>query len=146
MDEFRCQRILVPTDMSPLANRATRYAHGLALKCDAELHVLHVVRDGSELAGNITATLVPGTEEDEGGRWLAAVLGEPGGVRRMEVLRIGTDIPATVAEYARKHAVDLIVMGSHGRTGLRHLLLGSVAETLMRTAPCPVLVVRAAAG
>jgi nucleotide-binding universal stress UspA family protein len=142
MDEFRCERILVPTDLSPLAAPAVTYAHGLARKCDAELHVLHVVRDGSQLIGSLSGTLGPGAEEDEGNHWLAEVLGEPGGVRRTEVVRIGTDVAATVAAYARKHQVDLVVMASHGRTGLRHLLLGSIAEELLRTAPCPVLVVR----
>ncbi len=142
MDEFRCDRILVPTDLSPLAEPALRYAHGLARKCEAELHVLHVIRDGSELIGNITGRLGPGTEEDENSHWLAEMLGEPGGVRRVEVVRIGADVAATVAAYARKHQIALIVMTSHGRTGLRHFLLGSVAEELLRISPCPVLVVR----
>ena len=48
----------------------------------------------------------------------------------------------TIAEYAAERGVDLIVMGTHGRTGVAHLLLGSVAERLVRTAPCPVLTVR----
>ena len=47
-----------------------------------------------------------------------------------------------IVEYAREHGADLIVMGSHGHTGLRHLLMGSVAEHVLRHAPCPVLIVR----
>ena len=48
----------------------------------------------------------------------------------------------TIAEYAAERGIDLIVIGTHGRTGFAHLLLGSVAERLVRTAPCPVLTVR----
>ena len=49
---------------------------------------------------------------------------------------------ASIAEYAAERGIDLIVIGTHGRTGVAHLLLGSVAERLVRTAPCPVLTVR----
>ena len=55
---------------------------------------------------------------------------------------IGGDPDDAIVDYAQEHGADLIVMGSHGHTGLRHLLMGSVAEKVLRHAPCPVLIVR----
>jgi nucleotide-binding universal stress UspA family protein len=141
-DAFTCERILVPTDLSPLAERAVTYAHGLAEKCQAELHVLHVVSDPDELAQGLGGVVDPAAGETDHGRWLGELLGESGTVRRVEAVRLGKDVPETIVRYAAKTGADLIVMASHGRTGLRHLLFGSVAEQLLRTSPCPVLVVR----
>jgi nucleotide-binding universal stress UspA family protein len=141
-DSFSCERILVPTDLSPLADRAVKYAHGLAEKCRAELHVLHVVGNPDELAQGLGGVVDPAAGEEDHGRWLGQLLGESGTVRRVEAVRLGSDVPATIVRYATKTQADLIVMASHGRMGLRHLLFGSVAEALLRTAPCPVLVLR----
>jgi nucleotide-binding universal stress UspA family protein len=141
-DSFACERILVPTDLSAFANRAVKYAHSLAEKCHAELHVLHVVRDMDELAQGLGGVVDPAQGEDDPSRWLGELLGESGTVRRIEAVRLGSDVPQTIVRYATKSSADLIVIASHGRTGLRHLLFGSVAEQLLRTAPCPVLVVR----
>jgi nucleotide-binding universal stress UspA family protein len=143
-DSFVCERILVPTDLSALANRAVQYAHGLAEKCQAELHVLHVVRDMDELAQGLGGVVDPAAGENDHGRWLGELLGASGSVRRIEAVRLGSDVPETIARYARNNGANLIVVASHGRTGLRQLLFGSVAEQVLRTAPCPVLVVRPA--
>lgn len=146
MNEFKCDRIVVPTDMSAAADRAVRYAHGMAERFGAELHVVHVIPDATYLTRSISGVLdAGGAGEDQGKQWLADVLGEPGGARRVEAVRIGEDVPATIAEYAQKHAADLIVIASHGRTGLKHLLFGSVTDKLMRIAHCPIVVVRATA-
>jgi universal stress protein A len=144
MAAFQCQRILVPTDLSAFAEQAVRYAHGLAELCKAELHVLHVARDPSELTHSVYGIVEPGAGGDAYDEWFAGLLGEAGTVRRVEAVRFGTDVPAVIAGYARKEGADLIVIASHGRSGLRHLLMGSVAEQLLRTAPCPVLVIRPA--
>jgi nucleotide-binding universal stress UspA family protein len=141
-DSFRCERILVPTDMSAFAYQAVQYAHGLAEKCNAELHVLHVTRDPDRLAQGVGGVVDPTGGEDDPGLWLGELIGEKGSIRRVEAVRLGSDAAETIVQYAKKHGVDLIVMASHGRTGLRHLLFGSVAEQLLRTAPCPVLVIR----
>ena len=143
MKPFRCERILATTDLSPFAAQAVDYAHSLAETFGAELHVLHVVRDATQMAveHGVTGVLEAG-EGDEYDRWLAGLLGEQGTVRRVEAVRLGDDIAATVAEYARKNDIDLIVTATHGRSGLRHLLMGSVAEHILRKAPCPVLVIR----
>ena len=142
MTPFRCDRILVPTDFSPFADEAVRYAHGLAERCGAELHVLHVTDDEAERLRLLSGTV----GADAGGRpVLSDLLGEPGGVRREEVVWTRPDVPGAIVEYAHDRQIDLVVMASHGRSGLTELFLGSTAEQVSRTAPCPVLIVRARA-
>ena len=138
------QRILAPTDFSRFADSAVEYAHGLAEKEGAELHVLHIGKSLDEVVAEYGAqgSVDPLQTEDDYDRWLASLLGERGTVRRVEAVRVGSDVSQAVAQYAEKHTIDLIVMASHGRGGLRHLLMGSVAEKLLRLAPCPVLVIR----
>jgi nucleotide-binding universal stress UspA family protein len=144
MRPFKWERVLVTTDFSRFANSAIGYAHALAEKFDAELHVLHVVRDISEAVPEYGATGLfdAGSTEDARSAWLSELLGERGTVRRVEAVRVGNDEAAVIAEYAARHEIDLVVMATHGRTGLAHLLMGSVAEKVLRTAPCPVLVVK----
>jgi nucleotide-binding universal stress UspA family protein len=141
---FKWERILVPTDFSRFANSAVGYAHALAEKCGAELHVLHVVKSYADAVAEhgLTGSLGPGAEQDDYDRWLAGLLGEPGTVRRVTAVRVGDDVAETVARYCDKQHIDLIVLATHGRTGLRHLFFGSTAEKVMRTAPCPVLSLR----
>ncbi len=83
---------------------------------------------------------------DDYDQWLAGLLGEAGAVRRVEAVRINADVAGTICRYAQTEAIDLIVMATHGRTGLTHLLMGSVAEQTLRTAPCPLLTIRSTAG
>ena len=142
---LRWERILVTTDFSPFANAAVDYAHALAETMNAELHVLHVVHDIREAVAEHGAvgTVDPTGNPDEADEWLAKLLGEPGTVRRVEALRVGDDVATTIVKYAKTHAIDLIVMATHGRTGLTHLLAGSVTEKVLRHAPCPLLAIRA---
>jgi nucleotide-binding universal stress UspA family protein len=144
MAPFRLDKILAPTDLSSRAETAVQYAHALAERFGAELHVLHVAADLDEAARlhGATGVLDTSTGADDYDRWLAALLGEPGTVRRVEAVRIGTDPADTICHYARAEAIDLIVMATHGRTGLMHLFLGSVAERVLRDAPCPLLTLR----
>lgn len=144
MRAFKWERILVTTDFSRFANSAVTYAHQLAEVVKAELHVLHVVRDLSEAVAEHGATGVfdTNTPEDARDAWLGELLGERGTTNRVDAVRVGTDVAATIAEYARKHDIDLIVMATHGRTGLTHALLGSVTENTLRQSPCPVLALR----
>jgi nucleotide-binding universal stress UspA family protein len=145
-------RILVPTDFGPSADAATDYAKGLARKLGASVHLLHVVEDPfiqGPLASEFYVPEPPGMRTDmlrEAGELLARRL------TAEERRDLGATCEAvvghghkTIVEYAREFGFDLIVMGTHGRTGLTHLLLGSVAEHVVRTAPCPVLTVRVAA-
>ncbi len=142
METVTWKRILATTDFSPFANRAVRFAHSLAEQHKAELHVLHVVGSLTELAREHGATgEIDPTNEDANARWLATLLGESGGVRRVEAVRVGSDIPHAIVHYAKQNGIDLIVIATHGRTGLAHALLGSIAEKVIQTARCPILAI-----
>ena len=144
---IQLKRILLPTDFSQHSATAANYACELATRFDAELHLLHTLeihpsltpefgmglvlpkyvsesRSAAEklLAGSLDSQWTPGRTVIR-----AVVEGSP----RVEIIR-----------YAREHDIDLIVLSTHGRTGLPHVILGSVAENVVRTAPCPVLTVR----
>ena len=132
-------RILVPTDFSPASGAALQYARVLASKFGASLEVLHVLdndflravvtdpRDVEAGASQKVQSLLTATERAHGATAL---------VKR-------SDDPADeIVSYAKSAGVDLIVMGTHGRHGVAHLLMGSVAEKIVRDAPCPVMTVR----
>lgn len=140
-------RILVPTDFSAISEVALNYAITVARRFGASLHLLHVVDDpfvgktfGSEVYITSVAAMRVHLVDEAAGR-LSRVLPECGRVPARTEVRVGRpqDVIRAVAE---QHGCDLIVMGTHGRTGMSHLLLGSVAEQIMREAPCPVLTVR----
>jgi universal stress protein A len=142
-------RILVATDFSLDSDAALAYALALAKTIPASLHVLHVVENPlaagvwssevytSEIAG-LQINLVRDAKKQlsQGVR----ALDHPG-VKITTEVRTGRAAP-TIVQCARERESDLIVVGSHGRTGLAHLTMGSVAEHVVRHAPCPVLVVR----
>ena len=144
----RITRILVPTDFSATADAALDYAFGLAARFGASLQLLHVLDDPFVFEGMSAEayiaeapTLRTAMLEDARERLRhRAVLREDGVTIETEVL-FGHGA-RTIAEYAAERGADLIVMGTHGRTGFAHLMVGSVAERLVRTAPCPVLTVR----
>src|SRR6267154_1534250 len=105
-------RILAPTDLSPIAERAVQYAHRLAESLGSELHVLHVARDAAELSAYVPATGVvdPDNLSDDYHRWLATLLGERGTIRRVEAVRVGADVAEAIRKYAEQQEADLIVM------------------------------------
>ena len=139
-------RILVPVDFSPDADGALEYAAGLAARLGASIEILHVI-DDSFLTGAWSAELqVPHATEflkrlrDEAelrlGRLRESIASR--GITATVAVQQGP--PArTIAAHAADGGFDLIAMGTHGRTGLSHVLLGSVAERVVRLAPCPVL-------
>lgn len=138
-------RILWPTDLSEGAARAFPQAAALAEWHDAELHILHVAEEGSEETE--TFPLSEGTL----GNYLPAGKdsGPPLDLQSMSIhqeQRHGAAPAETIVSYADDEAIDLVVMGTHGKRGLRRLLIGSVTEEVVRTAPCPVFTVRAADG
>jgi universal stress protein A len=147
MDTTKWRRILAATDFSPMGNRAVTEGHSLAETFGAELHVLHVVdnADGAATQHGASGVLEPADGAVGNRAWLAELLGETGTVRRVDSVQIGRDVAEKIVHYARHQEIDLIVVASHGRTGLAHLLLGSVAEKVIRSAPCPVLVLRSSA-
>src|SRR6266511_5710538 len=142
------RQILAPTDFSEFSKQAVQCAYELAQKFGAKLLLLHVV----ELPPYPIDGFVPartGLLEDlqrQASLDLAQVLLEAQGatveIRRQVVVGIPY---RTIVEVAAAEKVDLIVMATHGRTGLSHLVMGSVAERVVRTAPCPVLTIRPAA-
>jgi len=145
----KIRRILVPLDFSPSSEYALAYAQALATDFGASLHLLHVIEDRlmtgpwpNEAYLGETARLREGLVKDSERRCLdCAKSVEKTGVQVTTEVLIGGPAHAIV-ESATAPDVDLIVMGTHGRTGITHLLIGSVAERVVRHAPCPVLVVR----
>ena len=142
--------ILVPTDFSPQSDAALACAKELARQCGARLSLLHVITDPRATGLWAPDVYVPASREMQATFLREATARLENAVSAEEraffhVLldaRIG---PAAecIRDFAREHDVDLIVMGTHGRTGLAHLLLGSVAERVLRSAPCPVMATRA---
>lgn len=161
--------VLVPTDLSDPANHALRYAIEEATLHHAKMTVLHVLPEsaGTEVyyvADGPGAGVSQEPVDPSGGGPLRSfalapprvVRHDPGDVARTQMqdlvrgqfqgpweVEVVTGHPAdAIVRVAQERAADLIVMGTHGRTGLQHVVLGSVAEKVVRLAPCPVLTVR----
>jgi len=156
--------ILAPTDFSPLANHALAYAFEEAQLHHAKLTLLHALHhhhnevyyikghptDPRSVASDIgTISLAPDSTPttirrdyvDEALLQMRELV--PPFFSGVWETEIASGAPAdAIVRLARERQVDLIVMGTHGRTGLSHVLLGSVAEKVLREAPCPVLIIR----
>jgi len=142
------RRILVPTDFSKHSGHALGYAAALAEKFGAELFLLHVVHSLATFYPDPLAVAAPIQERGEPST-AAAQAGFDQLVRdnRLDRLTVHREVhegaPAEeIIRFAKEAKVDLIAMGTHGHTGLAHILLGSVAEKVVRHAACPVLTVR----
>ncbi len=142
------RKILAPTDFSAHAAKALRYACSLAERLNAELHLLHVLSDIIPASPEplLTPVITPEFYRESQAQSLSALekviepsWGKPALVKSS--VRWG-DVVEEVTNEAREQAVDLVVIATHGRTGLSHVLLGSVAERIVREAPCPVLTIR----
>ncbi|WP_336022100.1 universal stress protein [Halobellus salinisoli] len=142
-------RVLVPTDGSECADHAIDHALDIAAQYDAELRVLSVIdsRDVSHSAPAISPNQIEKTLRERAESVVEAVAerAEEAGVRVVTAVEAG--IPDdVVVEYAEDSDCDLIVMGTHGRTGLERYLLGSVTERTVRRSSVPVLTVRGVNG
>ena len=142
------KRMLVPTDFSSTSDIAFEYAMDLASREGCAVHVLHVIDDTSVAMAYPDGFYVelPGLRTqlvEEATRRLNEMLAQ-GRLRGLDATtEVATGRPARViVDAARRVGSDLIVMGTHGRTGFAHLMLGSVAERVLRAAPCAVLTVR----
>ena len=141
--------IVFPTDFSELSASAVDWAMKMAASQDAELHCVHVVEEphvygmldlgpvelpsASELTGWATERL-----EQYAARYFA-------GLARPAVAKVLVGRPSEeIVNYASDHGAAMIVMTTHGRSGVRHLLLGSTTQAVLRQAPCPVLSIRIA--
>ena len=137
--------ILVPVDRSSQSDRALEYA--LETFPDAELTVLHAVNPSGYWYGNTDGYIYA----DEIEAWARRQGNEVLEAARQTATEHGRDVrtelkwgpPArTITEYATENEVDQIVLGSHGRSGVSRVLLGSVAESVLRRSPVPVTIVR----
>jgi nucleotide-binding universal stress UspA family protein len=142
------KNILVATDFSEPSGVALAYGRDLARSYNAKLHVLNVVEDIMMRYSSEVAFAAPDMQADleaAAKRGLDAIVTEDD--RRTlnitPVVETGVNISDVIVNYAKEHAIDLIVTGTHGRGAVKHFLMGSVAERVVRTAPCPVLTVRA---
>ncbi len=144
---IRINRLLVPIDFSEFSTQALRYGQELCETFGAELHLLHTlevhVSNTPQFAFGLalpdrfqesTEQVIRRMNELAAGAW----------AENKKVVRETAHGSPTVeiVNYAKVHDIDIIVIGTHGRTGLSHVLMGSVAEYVVRQAPCPVLVVR----
>ena len=137
------KNILVPHDFSDASTEALSHAEALAKSLGAKVHLLHVVVDPHTEAWSIEATgmnlgsLVSRWQMDAQKRLDEITVQAP----HDRVTQVGQPYK-TIVDYANAHDIDLIVMGTHGRGAIEHMLLGSVAEKVVRTASCPVMTVR----
>lgn len=142
------KNILLPTDFSDTSEVALKYARAFADEFNASLHILHILEDPLLYPATMewypTPTVNYREEMEKAARdRLAGLLNEHKGaeVRAQLALRWGSPF-VEIVRYAKSENIDLIVMGSHGLGPIGHMLMGSVAEKVVRKAPCPVLIVR----
>jgi nucleotide-binding universal stress UspA family protein len=140
-------KILVPVDFSPHSREATLYAVDLARRYDAPITLAHayqpiifavpesfVLYSPDQLANILT--------ELDKQLTIAKREAEQAGAAKVDARLLQGDPASQIVQFAVDGGHDLIVMGTHGRTGASHLLMGSIAEKVVRRAPCPVLTVR----
>lgn len=142
---FRIKKILVPIDFSDCSKKALQYAIPLARQHDAEITLLYAISVPSYSSGEYGAVDFATVESEmrtTGERNLAALVKEIGEDVTTRAVVLNGAPTAEIVEFARELPADIIIVSTHGRTGLKHVFLGSVAEHVVRQAPCPVLIVR----
>jgi universal stress protein A len=139
-------RILVPTDFSVASDLATDYAIDMAFRYGASIRLVHVLEDlylAGYPDGFVDLSGLQKRQEEDAAKALAARITKCEAARLEASSDMFTGRAATViCDEALRSGADMIIMGTHGRTGLAHMFLGSVAERVVRLAPCPVLTVR----
>lgn len=140
------KKILYPVDFSDYAEEILEYAVALAKKFEAELHLVHVIPDLNYFTPyesfltpeNLVAIErnIEGEVEKDFNR-----LTEKVDIPVKKAVKTGA-VFIEIIDYIKEENIDLVVMGTHGRSGIEHILIGSVAEKVVRKAPCPVLTVR----
>ena len=144
---LKLNRILLPTDFSSYSQEATQYACGFVEKFDAQLHLMHVLEKlpstTPAFGGGLALSSYVKESRQAAEKAMSQIL-DPDWHESHEVvcsIEEGTPFLA-ILRYAKQNDIDLIVMGTHGHSGLAHVLMGSVAERVVRKASCPVLTVR----
>jgi nucleotide-binding universal stress UspA family protein len=135
---MKLNKILFPTDFSHTGDAALELATALARDTGATLVIVHVEESPNVYAGGEFYYGIPNPPTDELRRMLQEVKPADAAVRFEHRLLTG-DPAATIVRLADEEGVDMIVLGTHGRTGLMRMLMGSVAEAIVRRANCPVL-------
>lgn len=140
------KKILCPLDFSEIAQKALDYAVFMAFSHNAELQLLHVVDqlhgfDSFQILA-LTPNEIADRMEAQANKKLSNMIGQIKETLEIKKAVKHGKASVEIIEMAREMKADLIVMGSHGRTGLSHVLIGSVAEAVVRHASCPVLVIR----
>ena len=133
-------KVLVPIDFGEASDEALIYGRHLAKTFSADLHVMHVAENlfFRPMANNPSAI-----QTGIGQRLAEQITTEDRRVLHAVAVMYTSDEPAEeIVQYAEHEQIDLIVMGTHGRQAMAHVLMGSVAEKVVRTAPCPVLTIR----
>ena len=145
---MQIRRILYPTDFSEATKVAANSACELAEQFGAELHVLHVLHDLTSLMPFTAIALWTEPEHiaeisDEAKRIIADIPDAVWSKGKSVVRKVCVgNVADEITTYARQHAIDLIVIGTHGHTSLMHAVLGGIAEKVVRTSDCPVLTIR----
>lgn len=143
---IQIKRLLAPTDFSESSKQALHYALEFARGFNTELHILNVVEPvvyPAEMFSQVgmidVESVLEKSSKEEMEIWLKDIPTD----KRPITTAVEHGRPfAEIIRYAQEHQIDLIILGTHGRSGLDHFLLGSTAEKVIRKAPCPVLTVR----
>ena len=142
------KQILVATDFSEPARVAVNYGRDLARAYDATLHVIHVLEEMRGLYGadvgfalaDVARNIEASVQRDLDA---AIAMDEDDPLKVVATVQRGSNVAHAITEYAKANTIDLIIVGTHGRGSVSRFLMGSVAERVVRSAPCPVLTVRA---
>ena len=140
------KKILCPVDLSEFTDEILYYAEIIAKRFDSELHLIHVIPNLSYFTpyeSFLTPENLVAIERN--------IEGEVG--KDFDKITKKLDFPfkriiktgvtsVEIIDYIKQQGIDLVVMGTHGRSGIEHILIGSVAEKVVRKSPCPVLTVR----
>jgi len=139
-------KILCPVDFSEFTDEILEYAVNIAKRFDSELHMIHVIPNLNYFTPyesfltpeNLVA--IERNIEGEVGKDFDKVTKKLD-LPFKQVIKTGVTF-VEIIDYVKEHGIDLVVMGTHGRSGIEHILIGSVAEKVVRKSPCPVLTVR----
>lgn len=140
------KKVLYPIDFSEYTEEITSYAVSIAKKYDSELHLLHVIPNlnyftpyESFLTPENLVAIERNIEKEIEKDFDKVV--KKIDIPAKRIIRTGVTF-VEIIDYIKEEGIDLVVMGTHGRSGIEHILIGSVAEKVVRKSPCPVLTVR----
>lgn len=144
---MKIKRILLPTDLSNSSLSAFKYAKSIAEKYGASIYVLHVLENIPPVLAihtlDLTVERVEKNMEENARRQLEKIVKENLKTKNKVQIFIRKGVVGDeIIKFADEKKIDLIVMGTHGRTGIEYTLLGSIAEKVVRKAKCPVLTVK----